>query len=189
MKVYTKTGDKGETSLVGGCRVPKDDVRVEAYGTVDELCAHVAYLYDKLEPFCRDGKWAAATREDLQKVMDSLMTASALFACEPAKRAGLPQIKPADIDYLERAIDEIGVTLPVTRYFTLSCGHPIVSMCHICRTVCRRAERAAVRASHEYDIDPQALMYLNRLSDYLYVLARSFAQHLGMEEKYWIPED
>lgn len=189
MKVYTRTGDKGMTSLIGGERVFKTDERVEAYGTVDELSAFVALLADRLRPDATAASYVAA----LNNILSRLMTVEALLAqgtlpddAEPG--AGkVPPLDPACIVWLEEQIDALQAALPAIDKFTLPGGHETVSLCHVCRTVCRRAERTALRADHRYGVDASVLGYLNRLSDYFYVLGRSLTAHYGVEEILWIP--
>ena len=183
MKVYTRTGDKGTTSLIGGERVFKTDERVEAYGAVDELSAFVALLTDRLRSDASAGTYVA----DLQSVLSRLMTVEALFA---KGKTGAEKVAPLDSDWvawLEQRIDAMQAALPPIDKFTIPGGHETVSMCHVCRTVCRRAERAALRADQKYGVDATALAYLNRLSDYFYVLGRVLLVHYGCEEVLWIP--
>ena len=182
MKIYTKTGDKGSTSLVGGERVGKDDLRVEAYGTVDELSAFVACLRDGMdvhESVFED------FRHDLRMVQGTLMgVQTALASASPEWRDSF-RVGDDSVEYLEGRIDLLHDTLKPIRMFTIPGGHPLVSMSHVCRTVCRRAERCVVRASRDFEVDPNAQIYLNRLSDYLYELGRKLAQELRAEEEYW----
>lgn len=183
MKIYTKTGDKGTTSLVGGQRTAKDDPRVEAYGTVDELSAFTAYLRDSLDPAEPD---LEEFRDDLRQVLSTLMSVEAVLA-----GAGCGKdftVAPAHTSFLEERIDHIDALLKPVMMFTIPGGHPTVSLCHVCRTVCRRAERTAVRAAHDFEFDPNAVVYLNRLSDYFYSLGRRLSDILGVEEEYWRPE-
>ncbi len=186
MKIYTKKGDAGTTCLVGGTRVGKDDLRVEAYGTADELCAFTAHLYDRMA--ARPGM--ELYRSELEIILSELMTLSAALALEDHshEKAVKCSVKPDSITRLERMIDGLDEDLPPMRFFTLPCGEALISFTHICRTVCRRAERACVRASHIYTVDPQAMAYLNRLSDYFYLLSRRLAMELGVQEKPWVAE-
>ena len=177
MKIYTKTGDSGETALFGGRRVPKSHLRVDAYGTVDELNAFVGQLRDALA--------IAHLREILFEVQNRLFTLGAQLATSPDKRSPIPGILPADLQLLESEIDAMDAALPPLKNFVLPGGHPIVSMCHICRTVCRRAERLVVALHLTEPLDESALQYLNRLSDYFFMLARHLAQVLGAEEVLW----
>lgn len=181
MKVYTKTGDLGTTSLVGGTRVSKTDSRLDAYGTIDELMAFTGHLYDSIsDPEFRD---------PLIRILDRLMTASAIVAAEDLTIARLPTLSPIDVEYLEQQIDSMQQTLDPISNFTLpACGNPQVSMTHICRTVCRRAEREVLRAAAANDIPEIVPQYLNRLSDYYYVLGRKLAQKLNVHEILWYPK-
>lgn len=187
MKIYTRKGDRGTTALVGGRRVEKDDPRVEAYGTIDELSAQVACLRDHLE----DEAALAPEYEELGGVLGELMTAAALLALDEAApqevKAKMPRITPAAIARLEESIDRISAMLPAVRHFTLPGGHPLVSLSHVCRTVCRRAERRCVTASRDFAADGQVLAYINRLSDYFYVLGRRLALHFNIREIPWMP--
>lgn len=183
MKIYTKTGDKGTTSLADGSRVHKDDPRVEAYGTVDELTATAAYMRDLM-----GGESADLTiyKEDLYTVLNKLMNLGSIIAAgEPSERT--PKLLESDVEFLERRIDEISATLKPLRRFTLPGGHPLVSWAHICRTVCRRAERATVAVEQAHFPDANCAIYLNRLSDYFYQLGRKLCEELGAEELYWEP--
>jgi cob(I)alamin adenosyltransferase len=182
MKIYTKTGDGGTTSLIGGRRVAKTHPRVEAYGTVDELMAHIGHLRD-----CLDPEKHAAERDDLLTALNNGMTVSSILACEGETLKKLPEIGSRDIAWLESRIDEITEHLSKTDKFTLPGGHPLVSLSHIARTVCRRAERRAAAVESDDQQHLAALQYLNRLSDYLYVLGRKLAADLHAEELLWIP--
>lgn len=183
MKIYTKTGDKGMTSLIGGERVPKSDERVEAYGTVDELTAFTALLADEL----RTDASAAGYVDDLNRILSRLMTVEALLATGTAGSDKVAPLAPEVVAWLEGRIDALQATLPAIYKFTLPGGHRAVSLSHVCRTVCRRAERAALRADAKYGVDATALMWLNRLSDYFYTLGRTLTAHFGVEETLWIP--
>lgn len=183
MKVYTKTGDRGQTSLIGGQRVPKSDERVEAYGTVDELTAFTALLTDQL----RGDATLAPTVDDLNRILSRLMTVEALLAADEEGRRKLTPLSGETIAWLEGRIDTMQAGLPAIDKFTIPGGHPAVSWSHVCRTVCRRAERAALRADAKYGTDATALVFLNRLSDYFYVLGRMLTAHFGVEETLWIP--
>ena len=185
MKIYTKTGDRGTTSLIGGSRVPKDDPRVNAYGTVDELTAFVAYLRDNLDA---EEENLALYRNDLLNVLEALMTVAALLATTEEASKKVPPLQPERIAFLEKRIDEISARLQPLTHFTIPGGHPLVSLAHICRTVCRRAERTAIAAAHEYPVNTDAQVYLNRLSDYLYVLGRGLSEEFNVKEVYWMPE-
>lgn len=183
MKVYTKTGDKGMTSLIGGERVFKCDERVEAYGSVDELSAFVALLADRLRP---DAALASHV-EELNRILSRLMTVEALLATGDSGRDKVAPLDPANIEWLESRIDALQAALPPIDKFTIPGGHEVVSMCHVCRTVCRRAERAALRADALHAVDSSVLVWLNRLSDYFYVLGRSLTAHFDVQETLWIP--
>lgn len=177
-KIYTKTGDKGETSLIGGERVPKSHERIEAYGTLDELNAFVGHVYDLSgDPWVRDL---------LLRVQDRVFVIESQFAAgsENAMQ-GLPAIAEEDILQLESAIDHMNETLPVLSSFILPSGHPLVSATHVARTVCRRAERCMVRVSRDLPSDRIGIKYINRLSDFLFVLARKLAYDNHAEEILW----
>ncbi len=183
MKIYTKTGDLGTTSLVGGERVFKSDLRVEAYGTVDELMAFTALLADEMRGNDRldDGV------RMLDEINSRLMTVSARLAVGKGGEGKVPPLKEDAVAMLEKRIDDWTAELVPIAKFTIPGGNTLVSRCHICRTVCRRAERAALRASAEHPVDPNVLSYLNRLSDLFYTLGRLLNHRLGVEEILWIP--
>lgn len=183
MKVYTKTGDKGMTSLIGGERVFKTDERVEAYGTVDELAAFVALLADNV----RTDAALADYVEDLHRILSRLMTVEALLACGYTGCDKVPPLAPESVAWLESRIDAMQAALQPIDKFTIPGGHAAVSLCHVCRTVCRRAERAALRADQKYGVDTAVLVWLNRLSDYFYLLGRTLTAHYGVEETLWMP--
>lgn len=183
MKVYTKTGDKGMTSLIGGERVFKCDERVEAYGSVDELSAFVALLTDRLRP---DAALASHV-EELNRILSRLMTVEALLATGEGGRDKMAPLAPECVAWLEACIDTMQAALPPIDKFTIPGGHEAVSLCHVCRTVCRRAERAALRADQRYGVDATALVWLNRLSDYFYLLGRTLTAHYRVKETLWIP--
>ena len=185
MKIYTKTGDQGTTSLIGGTRVGKDDPRVNAYGTVDELTAFVAHLRDSMDG---EENNLELYRNDLLNILEALMTVAALLATTEEASKKVPPLQPERITFLEKRIDEISAGLPHLTHFTIPGGHPLVSLSHICRTVCRRAERAAIAAGHGHPVCNDALVYLNRLSDYLYVLGRGLSEEFNVKEVYWMPE-
>jgi cob(I)alamin adenosyltransferase len=181
MKIYTKTGDKGSTSLIGGKRVPKSHVRLEAYGTVDELIAYIGLL--------RDVEVAEKQKKELVRIQDRLMICASILATdEGAESIKLPKLHENDITALETAMDEMENGLPPLNSFILPGGHTSVSFCHIARTVCRRAERQAIRLSQEFEIEEIAIRYLNRLSDYLFMLSRRISFDLKVTEIPWIPE-
>jgi cob(I)alamin adenosyltransferase len=178
MKIYTKGGDKGLTSLLGGRRVPKSNHRIEAYGTVDELNAHIGLL--------RDQGISKPIQENLLKVQETLFVLGSRLACETdPEKFSLSNIQDADVINLEEEIDRMNNELPVLRHFILPGGHPTVSQCHVARCVCRRAERHIVLLSEKEAVDKVIIRYLNRLSDYLFILARKISQDLGTQEKKW----
>ncbi len=176
-KIYTKTGDKGETSLFGGARLPKSHLRIESYGTVDELNAHIGLLRDALQN--------EATRALLKKIQDRLFDVGANLAVDPSKKMQVPEILEEDIQILEVEMDKMDEDLAPLKNFILPGGHLTVSYCHLARTVCRRAERNVVALSLVDEVDEILVRYLNRLSDYLFVLARKIALDLGVEEVAW----
>lgn len=180
MKVYTKTGDKGTTALIGGKRVPKYHFRIEAYGTVDELMAHSAVLYDHIEN--------ETYKKQITVIQDRLMVCASLLAADlDDNEIKLPQIKDEDIYFLESAIDEMDKDLPPLKYFVLPGGNKSVSFCHVARTVCRRCERLAIRVNEEDPNCALTVKYLNRLSDYYFVLARKLNFDSKVDEIHWIP--
>lgn len=185
MKIYTKTGDRGTTSLVGGERVSKTHLRLEAYGTVDELSADVALLRDSMrEEKGLDGR----VTDELFWVLERLMVAEAELAAPEEHAVKVPQIAGADVRRLEEGIDRMQAGVPPVFRFTLPGGHRLVSLCHVCRTVCRRAERAAVRVYETEGLPDNVLLFLNRLSDYFYALGRKLTHDLQVEEQIWEPE-
>lgn len=182
MKIYTKTGDEGKTSLLGGSRVSKSHIRVEAYGTVDELNAFIAHLKDKL----RIERFDESVTETLHRVNKELFDIGSLLALEHDKYKGkMASFDPESIAKLESQIDRMDEVLPSLRAFILPGGHPLVSLSHVCRTVCRRAERVMVLLHEKYPIEPQYIVYINRLSDYLFTLARYIAHGYNVEEDKW----
>lgn len=181
MKIYTKTGDKGQTALIGGRRVSKADLRIDAYGTIDELNAWIGLL--------RDQPIAPGHKTLLKEIQDRLFTVGAELATDPEKTLNrrLPAIIADDITVLEQAMDAMDAALPELRAFILPGGHEAVSFCHLARTVCRRAERLVTALNDESPVDELVLQYLNRLSDYLFVLSRKMAQDLNVTEIIWKP--
>ena len=187
MKIYTKTGDKGKTSLFGGTRVSKYNLRIEAYGTVDELNSHIGLV--------RDQNIDKKTSESLLKIQNELFTIGSMLATPPEKetlksgkdRLTIYKISLDEILILEQEIDRMEKTLPAMTNFILPGGHQTVSFCHIARCVCRRAERLTVQLHQEEPINEYILSYLNRLSDYLFVLARKLTIDNGAKEIAWIP--
>lgn len=186
MKVYTKTGDKGTTSLIGGERVSKTNIRLDAYGTVDELSAHVAFLRDSIDENDKlNHDDFTVELKELREILHRLMIVSTALAADSSMYEKLPKITEGDILVIEKSIDRISEMLIPIERFTLPGGNTTISASHIARTVCRRAERESLRASEQFDIDVLSVMYLNRLSDYLYVLGRKITQNLNIEELYW----
>jgi cob(I)alamin adenosyltransferase len=180
MKIYTKTGDTGTTALFGGRRVSKADLRIETYGTVDELNAHIGLL--------RDQEINQSRKHLLVEIQDRLFTVGSMLATEPGNtKVKIPKLSQTDIHFLENEIDVMENTLPPMKTFVLPGGHSVVSYCHIARTVCRRAERLTVALHNTEPIDELVIKYLNRLSDYLFVLSRKITQELGAEETPWNP--
>jgi cob(I)alamin adenosyltransferase len=180
MKIYTKTGDTGTTALFGGKRVSKSDLRIETYGTVDELNAYIGLL--------RDQSVNSIRKEVLIEIQDRLFTIGSILATEPANtKVKLPALREEDVAFLEKQIDGMEEALPPMRSFVLPGGHQSVSFCHIARTVCRRAERHVIALHAAEPVDTMVIKYLNRLSDYLFVLSRKMAQELGAEETPWKP--
>ncbi|KAA3630157.1 MAG: cob(I)yrinic acid a,c-diamide adenosyltransferase [Bacteroidetes bacterium] len=177
MKIYTKKGDLGETSLFGGQRLSKHHLRIESYGTVDELNAHVGVVRDSLED--------QSLRDLLKRIQDTLFVLGGILASAPGKRPDYLLVKEAEIDLLEKTIDEMEETLPPLKSFILPGGHTVVSHCHVARCVCRRAERRVVGLATEEEVDPLVIKYLNRLSDFLFVLSRKIGQDLGVDEVEW----
>jgi len=183
-KIYTRTGDKGETSLIGGRRVPKYDLQIEAYGTVDELNSFIGLIRDE----STDGQ----TRATLLEIQDRLFTMESLLAEDKApdpehvhKHKPLPHLQESDVDLLEHEIDRMNESLPALTSFILPGGHKQGSLCHVARTICRRAERIALLLALEVEFNPLVIKYINRLSDYLFVLARYLTLQNGGEEILW----
>jgi len=187
MKVYTKTGDTGTTALFGGTRVSKHHIRIESYGTVDELNSHIGLI--------RDQEMNVRYKEILIEIQDRLFTVGAILATPPEKetlkngekRLQNLGILESDIEFLEKEIDVMEESLPQMTHFVLPGGHTTVSYCHIARCVCRRAERLAVHLNDIEPTDELVIKYLNRLSDYLFVLARKLSFDLKADEVQWIP--
>ena len=179
MNIYTKGGDKGKTSLIGGKRVEKSHPRLEAYGSIDELTANIGVLYDSM-PF-------DDYKKPLCRIMNSLMVCSSLLAVEGEVAKKLPVIENSEITWLENEIDTMQKGLEPSEYFVLPCGHPSVSAAHVARTVCRRSERTVVRLSETCVVADNVQPYLNRLSDYLFVISRRIAFILKIDEIHWIP--
>lgn len=188
MKIYTKTGDAGKTSLIGGVRVPKYHLRLEAYGTLDELNAYLGLV--------RDQNIDTHSSDILLKIQTELFTLGAMLATPPEKellksgkeRLNIEKTNDDKVALLENEIDSMNETLPAMTNFILPGGHTTVSYCHVARCICRRAERIATQLSDESTVNPQILIYLNRLSDYLFVLARKLTLDTKSQEIPWIPE-
>ncbi len=179
-KIYTKTGDLGKTSLIGGTKVPKSHIRIESYGTVDELNSYIGLVNDYLND--------AGTKLILKEIQDRLFTIGSSLACDPDKEPlmKIPDLKESDINLLEREIDKMNDVLPVMKHFILPGGHIAVSTAHVARCVCRRSERICVNMQeNEMFVDPLVIKYLNRLSDYLFVLSRYIAHLLNVTEIAW----
>jgi cob(I)alamin adenosyltransferase len=182
MKIYTKTGDKGTTSLIGGTKVPKSHLRIEAYGTVDELNSYIG--------LCKDLLTDEQGKKILLEVQDRLFTIGSSLACDPIKepKMRIPDLKETDIELLEKEIDRMEETLPAMKNFILPGGHTTLSHLHIARCVCRRAERCCVRLELEsLEVEEIIIKYLNRLSDYLFVLSRYTGHQTSVEEIPWKP--
>lgn len=181
-KIYTKTGDKGSTSLIGGTKVPKSHIRIDAYGTVDELNSWIGLVNDQLR--------IKHENKILREIQDRLFTIGSTLACDPKKepRLRIPDLVELDIILLEKEIDKMTAKLPVMKSFILPGGHPVVSGIHIARCVCRRAERLTVALQQaNMFVDPLVVKYLNRLSDYLFILARFATKHFKAKEIPWKP--
>jgi len=180
MKIYTKTGDQGTTSLFGGTRVSKADLRIDTYGTVDELNSYLGLLRDQAVNDKR--------KELLIEIQDRLFTIGSILATEPGNtNVKIPSLIESDIMLLESEMDKMDEVLEPMRSFVLPGGHPSVSFGHVARTVCRRAERLTIALHAQEAIDPLVIKYLNRLSDYLFVLCRMMAHELKIEETAWKP--
>jgi len=188
VKIYTKTGDKGTTALFGGTRVAKHHIRIDSYGTVDELNSWIGLI--------RDQPIDTNTKDTLIYIQDRLFTLGAILATDPEKlilksgkeRLNIPKVTTEDIELLEKEMDTMNDTLAPMTHFVLPGGHQSVSFCHITRCVCRRAERLATELYENEPFDERVLQYLNRLSDYLFVLARKLSYDLKAEEIKWIPQ-
>lgn len=176
-RIYTKTGDTGETGLYGGTRLPKHHIRIAAYGAIDELNAHTGYLYESItEP---------GLRELLIQIQNNLFTVGGMLALDPTKDLKVPLITEGDITRLETAIDAMEEDLPPLKQFILPSGHTSGALAHVVRTICRRAEREVVALHYQESVDPLILKYLNRLADYFFVLARYLNMLAGAAERPW----
>jgi len=180
MKIYTKTGDKGTTGLFGGARVPKHHSRIESYGTVDELNSYIGLVRHRdIDP---------RQQAVLAEVQDRLFTIGSILASDPSKKnLNVPDLHGRDVELLEQEMDHMNVSLPEMRSFVLPGGNDTVAFCHVARCVCRRAERLAVLLHESEPVEPLVLIYLNRLSDYLFVLSRKLTQDTGATEVPWRP--
>lgn len=181
-KIYTKTGDLGKTSLIGGTKVPKSHLRIESYGTIDELNSYIGLVSDLISD--------SNSKIILKEIQDRLFTVGSSLACDPDKEPlmKIPDLKEKDVELLEKEIDKMNEVLPAMKFFILPGGHPAVSSTHVARCVCRRAERLCVNMQeHELFVEPLVIKYINRLSDYLFVLARYIAHLLNVEEIPWRP--
>lgn len=181
-KIYTKTGDQGKTGLIGGTRIPKSHIRIEAYGTVDELNSWIGCLFDQLTD--------SDIKSLLKEIQDRLFTLGSSLACDPNKntKMEIPDLREEDILRLEHEIDRMNEHLPELKNFVLPGGHLLASQCHVARCVCRRAERICVAILEEGQfVDSKVIQYLNRLSDYLFVLSRFVLHNLGGVEVTWTP--
>lgn len=183
MKIYTKTGDSGLTTLIGGERVFKTDERVEAYGTVDELSAFVALLTDEL----RHEESLGLMIEELERILSQMMTIEAILAVGEEGSDKVQPLRTEAVEWLETAIDRLQGEVPPLTTFTIPGGHRTVSLCHICRTVARRAERVILRADRKQEQPTEVKQWINRLSDYFYLLGRRLSHFYGITERPWIP--
>jgi len=180
MKIYTKTGDTGFTSLIGGTRVPKHHIRIESYGTVDELNSYIGLIGDQ--------DIDAHDKEVLKQIQDRLFTIGSSLAADPERsRMIIPDLHMSDVEMLETEMDTMNESLPALKHFILPGGSNVISFCHIARCVCRRAERITVQLAEESTVDEKVNIYLNRLSDYLFTLARKIADTNKIAENQWIP--
>lgn len=182
MKIYTKTGDRGETSLIGGSRVPKYHDKVEAYGTIDELISHLGLIRD----LCEEKE----QKDLLLIIQERLFTASSHVASDSVKAFDkMPKLYEKDITLLEEKIDQMNEKIPALTQFILPGGHVLASHTHIARTICRRAERLTLKIQSKENFNNMVFKYLNRLSDLLFVLARKFAHDLGSGDVVWVAKD
>ncbi|MCC6250920.1 MAG: cob(I)yrinic acid a,c-diamide adenosyltransferase [Bacteroidia bacterium] len=178
MKIYTKTGDKGQTSLIGGTRVPKYHLRIESYGTVDELNSWVGLIKDQMSD--------EESVNILSEIQDRLFTIGSNLASDPERsKMKIPDLHEYDVELLEKHIDKMNEVLPVMRSFILPGGHTTISYCHIARCVCRRAERNVIKLNEESFVNDIIVKYLNRLSDFLFVLSRYNGHLLKVSDIPW----
>lgn len=180
MKIYTKTGDEGQTSLFGGTRVSKDDLRIEAYGTTDELNAFIGQLISSIGN--------EQTISILFGFQNDIFVIGSMLSMPPDKQFDIPMVKEEDIGRIENEIDNMESGLEPLRNFILPSGSGAISLCHICRTVARRAERRVVSLEHSEEVNPLIKKYLNRLSDFFFVLSRFVAAESGVKETIWKPK-
>lgn len=181
-RIYTKSGDLGNTSLIGGTRIPKSHIRIETYGTIDELNSYIGLVSDNSAD--------EHAKKILKEIQDRLFTVGSSLACDPEKepRMKIPDLNEDDITLLEKEMDAMNDILPPMKFFILPGGHVSVSSIHIARCVCRRAERLCVHMQQDdLFVEPLVIKYINRLSDYLFVLARFTAHQLGVAEVAWKP--
>ncbi|MFM2226127.1 MAG: hypothetical protein RJA07_2329 [Bacteroidota bacterium] len=182
MKIYTRKGDTGTTQLIGGTRVSKHHIRIDAYGTVDELNSYIGLVADLLTT-------ENEQKETLHIVQDRLFTMGSLLAADPeTNKMKLPELSPNDIILLENNIDKMDDQLAPMTHFILPGGHPTISHCHIARCICRRAERMITQLNEISTVEPLTIQYLNRLSDYLFTLSRFMTKELNAREIKWIPK-
>jgi len=180
MKIYTKKGDSGTTQLIGGTRVSKGSLRIESYGTVDELNSYIGLI--------RDQEINERYKLELIEIQDRLFTIGSSLASDPDKSTmKIPDLHESDIEFLELAIDEMDAELPEMKFFVLPGGHQTVSFCHVARCICRRSERIIVSLKEHDFVSDLVFKYINRLSDYLFVLSRKLALDLGADEQPWKP--
>lgn len=180
MKIYTKTGDKGTTGILGGTRLSKHHLRIDSYGTVDELNSYLGLIRD--QPVCMD------IQDEIVDIQNILFVIGSYLASDPTKsKVVIPELQVEEIEKLESSMDQMDAELPDMRNFILPGGHQSISFCHIARCVCRRAERLVTGLSDNEEVEPMILQYLNRLSDYLFVLSRWMTQELQAEEIPWMP--
>jgi cob(I)alamin adenosyltransferase len=181
-KIYTKTGDQGHTSLIGGVRVPKSHLRIESYGTVDELNSYLGLIKDQLT--------LPKAKETLYEIQDRLFTVGAVLASDPEKsKMKVPDLHESDIELLEKEMDEMDAELPMLKNFVLPGGNVVASHCHVARCICRRAERIVVHLAGESEVPEIIMRYLNRLSDYLFMLSRYIVKETAGEEILWRPRN
>lgn len=179
-KIYTKTGDKGETSLIGGVRVPKFHLRIESYGTVDELNSYLGLIIDGLNN--------KENSKVLYEIQDRLFTIGSVLASDPVKsKMKIPDVHEQDIELLENEMDRMDADLPELKNFILPGGNIVASHCHVARCICRRAERIVVHLATETEVPEIIVRYLNRLSDYLFILSRKIVHDAGATETVWKP--